>query len=43
MGRKVHVRIALKDWNALSNSATSSAEGSEHCVAKFTSVVRDWE
>ena len=30
----------IRDWNALPDSLTSSAEHAEDCVAKFTSLVR---
>ena len=30
----------IRDWNALPDSLTSSAEGAEDGVAKFTSLVR---
>ena len=30
----------IKDWNALPDSLISSAEDTEDCVAKFTSLVR---
>ena len=30
----------IRDWNALPDSLTSSAEDAEDCVAKFTSLVR---
>ena len=30
----------IRDWNALSDSLISSAEGAEGGVAKFTSLVR---
>ena len=30
----------IKDWNALPDSLISSAEGTEDCIAKFTSLVR---
>ena len=34
----------IRDWNTLPDSLISSAEGAEHGVAKFTSLVRarDW-
>ena len=31
----------IRDWNVLSDSLISSAEGAEDGVAKFTSLVRD--
>ena len=30
----------IRDWNALSDSLSSSAEDAEDCVAKFPSLVR---
>ena len=30
----------IRNWNALPDSLTSSAEDAEDCVAKFTSLVR---
>ena len=33
----------LRDWNALPDFLISSAEDTEDCVAKFTSLVRAWD
>ena len=30
----------IRDWNAIPDSLTSSAEGADDAVAKFTSLVR---
>ena len=38
--KKLILSPTIRDWNALPDSITSSADGAEDCVARFASLVR---
>ena len=39
----IFFRQTIRDWNSLTDTLLSAAEGAEDSVAKFTSLVRAWD